>query len=482
MQKMSENGIFPVILCGGKGSRLWPLSRQSFPKQFLSICSKNGKSLLQQTYERVSSFKKINSPIIICNEEHRFIVAEQMREINIVPSAIILEPYGRNTAPAIATATLHALKLEKNPTLLVLSSDHIIQNETKFKEAIEVALKFSQKNKIVTFGVIPTSPETGYGYIKSKEPFNLNKINGIDIMEFIEKPSSQKALQLIQDKSFTWNSGIFLFKATTMLNEMSLYCPQLLDYCRESVNKSEIDLDFKRLNEESFEKCPNISIDIAVMEKTKIGTVIPLDAGWSDIGSWNTVWENAKKDSLGNYSEGKTLIKKTKNCYLSSNSRLLVSLGLENLILIETTDAILVANRNFSQDIKNIVKELNEKNMPEGNVNKKVYRPWGSFISLEEHSNWQVKLLNIKPGEKLSLQMHEYRSEHWIVVEGQASIEIGDQSLLLNKNQSTYIPKKTKHRLHNPGQVPLNVIEVQSGTYLGEDDIIRFEDNYGRNC
>ncbi len=479
---MSENKIFPVILCGGTGSRLWPLSRKSFPKQFLSICSENGKSLLQQTYERVSSFENINSPIIICNEEHRFIVAEQMRGINIVPSAIILEPYGRNTAPAIAIATLHALKLEKNPTLLVLSSDHIIQDELKFKEAIEVALKFSQKNRIVTFGVIPKSPETGYGYIKSKEPFNLNKINGIDIMEFIEKPTSQKARELIQDKSFTWNSGIFLFNALTMIKEMSSYCPKLLDYCGESLNNSEIDLDFNRLNKESFKNCPNISIDIAVMEKTKIGTVIPLDAGWSDIGSWDTVWENSKKDSFGNYSEGKTLIRKTKNCYISSNSSLLVTLGLENLILIETTDAILVADRKFSQDIKNIVKELNEKKMPEGNENKKVYRPWGYFISLEEHPNWQVKLLNIKPGEKLSLQMHEYRSEHWIVVEGQASIEIGEKSLLLNKNQSTYIPKKTKHRLHNPGKTPLNVIEVQSGNYLGEDDIIRFEDNYGRNC
>ena len=479
---MSANKIFPVILCGGTGSRLWPLSRKSFPKQFLSICSENGKSLLQQTYERVSSFENINSPIIICNEEHRFIVAEQMRGINIVPSAIILEPYGRNTAPAIAIATLHALKLEKNPTLLVLSSDHIIQNKTKFEEAIEVALKFSQKNRIVTFGVIPKSPETGYGYIKSKEPFNLNKINGIDIMEFIEKPTSQKARELIKDKSFTWNSGIFLFNALTMIKEMTSYCPKLLDYCGESLNNSEIDLDFNRLDEESLKNSPNISIDIAVMEKTKIGTVIPLDAGWSDIGSWDTVWENSKKDSFGNYREGKTLIRKTKNCYVSSNSSLLVTLGLENLILIETTDAILVADRKFSQDIKNIVKELNEKKMPEGNENKKVYRPWGYFISLEEHPNWQVKLLNIKPGEKLSLQMHEYRSEHWIVVEGQASIEIGEKSLLLNKNQSTYIPKKTKHRLHNPGQTPLNVIEVQSGNYLGEDDIVRFEDNYGRNC
>ncbi|MBO8244196.1 mannose-1-phosphate guanylyltransferase/mannose-6-phosphate isomerase [Prochlorococcus marinus XMU1411] len=478
---MSENEIFPVILCGGKGSRLWPLSRQSFPKQFLSICSEDRKSLLQQTYERISTFENIKPPIIICNEEHRFIVAEQMREINIVPSAIILEPYGRNTAPAIAISTLFSLKLAKNPTLLVLSSDHIIKNEMKFREAIKVALKFSQENKIVTFGVIPTSPETGYGYIKSKEPFNLNKINGIDIMEFIEKPTLNKAKALIKDKFFTWNSGIFVSQAITMINEMSLHCPELLDYCKESVYKSEKDLDFIRLNKESFEKCPNISIDIAVMEKTKIGTVIPLNAGWSDIGSWDTVLENAKKDSFGNFSEGRTLIRKTKNSYLSSNSRLLVSLGLEDTIVIETTDAILVANRNFSQDIKNIVEELCEKNMPEGQANKKVYRPWGSFISLEEHPNWQVKLLTIKPGEKLSLQMHQFRSEHWIVVEGQARIEIGDKSLLLSKNQSTYIPKKTKHRIHNAGKVALNVIEVQSGTYLGEDDIIRFEDNYGRN-
>ncbi len=477
---MFNVNIIPIILCGGSGSRLWPLSRKSFPKQFLSICSENNRSLLQETYFRISQFENLRPPIIICNEEHRFLVAEQMRELNIIPNSIILEPCGRNTAPAIAVATLNALKTDYDATLLVLSSDHLIKNNIKFKEAIELAITYTNKNKLVTFGVIPTSPETGFGYIKSKKPFDLENINGFDIEEFIEKPSLIKAKELFTNKLYTWNSGMFIFKGETMIKEMESFCPKLLNHCRESYYKSKKDLDFNRLNKFDFEECEDISIDKAVMEKTKNGVVIPLSAGWSDIGSWDSVWDNSKKDELGNSINGKTIIKKTKNCYLNSNSRLLVSIGVDNLIIIETDDAVLVAKKGFSQEIKNIVKELRDKNIPEGYTSKKVYRPWGSFQTLENHSNWQVKLLNIKPGAMLSLQMHHHRSEHWIVVEGQAKIQIGEKVFFLNKNQSTYIPKQTKHRLENPGDEQLNVIEVQSGSYLGEDDIQRFQDNYGR--
>ncbi len=477
---MNSRPIIPIILCGGSGTRLWPLSRKSYPKQYLSINSNKEKSLLQSTQERILEIKNLKNPILVCNEEHRFIVAEQMREIKIKPSSILLEPFGKNTAPAINLAALIALEKENDPILLVLSSDHAVKDKTKFLEMINLGINYCNNDKLVTFGVVPTSPITGYGYIKSDKPFNTSKKEGNNIEEFIEKPNSEKAKEFIKDKRFTWNSGIFMFKAKVILEEIQKSTPEIYKYCAEALKETKKDLDFQRLQKDKFEKCPNISIDVAVMEKTKKGIVIPLDAGWSDIGSWESVWESSDKDLNGNFISGKVVTKNIKNCYLRGEDRLIVGLGLENLVVIETSDAILVSDKKSSQEIKNIVEELKKNKIPEGQNHRKIYRPWGNYLSISEGINWQVKLIYVKPKEQLSLQMHNYRSEHWIVVKGKASIEIDDKLFLLKENQSTYIPKGSKHRLSNKEETSLLLIEVQSGSYLGEDDIIRFEDKYGR--
>ena len=476
---MPLNPIIPVILCGGSGTRLWPLSRQSFPKQFLSLTSNNKASLLQKTIDRISNLKNISSPILVCNEEHRFLVAEQMRGINIKNFSILLEPFGRNTGPAIAISALKALEKNEDPTLLILSSDHEILDKEKFINTLNAGINYAEKDKLVTFGIVPTSPETGYGYIKAEKPFTEN-LQGIDIKEFLEKPNLERAKELIKDKRFTWNSGIFMFKAKTIIEELENFSPDIVKYCKESLNHSRVDLDFVRLEKISFEKCPNISIDCAVMEKTKKGTVLPLDANWNDIGSWQSVWEVSNKDKNGNFTKGKTIIKNTKNCYLSSEERLVVGIGLEDLIVIETNDAILVSNKSESQKVKDIVKVLKDEKIPEGQKHSKVYRPWGHFKSMVEEDRWQVKLIEVKSGGKLSLQMHHHRSEYWIIVRGTAEVEVDDKSKILTENESIYIPLGSKHRLSNPGKIPLTLIEVQSGSYVGEDDIIRFEDQYGR--
>ena len=476
---MSLNPIIPIILCGGSGTRLWPLSRQSFPKQFLSLTSNNKDSLLQKTIERISNLKNISSPILICNEEHRFLVAEQMRGINIKNCSILLEPFGRNTAPAIAIAALKALDKNDDPILLILSSDHEISNKEKFINTLNAGINYAENEKLVTFGIVPTSPETGYGYIKAAKPFTDN-LEGIDIKEFLEKPDLETAKKLIEDKRFTWNSGIFMFKAKTIIKEIDKFSPDIIKYCRESLKQSRNDLDFIRLDKMSFEKCPNISIDCAVMEKTKKGTVLPLNANWNDIGSWQSVWEVSNKDKNGNFTKGKTIIKNTKNCYLSSEARLLVGIGLENLIVVETNDAILVSNKSESQKVKEIVKILKDKKIPEGLKHSKIYRPWGHYKSIVEEDRWQVKLIEVKSGEKLSLQMHHHRSEYWIIVRGTAEVEVDDKTKILTENESVYIPLGSKHRLTNPGKIPLALIEVQSGSYVGEDDIVRFDDKYGR--
>ena len=472
--------IIPVILCGGSGSRLWPLSRNSFPKQFLKLSTKSKNSLLQNTYKRISSLEKIDNPILICNEEHRFITAEQMREINVKPNTILLEPFGRNTAPAIALSAIVAQQKEKDPILLVLSSDHEINNEKKFLESIERGLYYAEDNKLVTFGVIPNSPETGYGYIKAEEPFDLNNINGYKIESFIEKPNHKKACELIKDKRYSWNSGMFLFKARNILQEINELCPEIFNSCKKALSKSEYDLDFRRLQEKDFLKCPNVSIDVAVMEKTNKGIVIPLDAGWSDIGSWGSIWETSKKDPKNNVLNGNIIIEETENCYLRSDDKLVVGIGLNDLVIVNTNDALLVSKKNLSQKVKNIVQILNKKKISAGNHHLKTYRPWGSFTNLEQGSTWQVKRLEIKPNSSISLQMHNHRSEHWIIVDGLAKVEIEGKISILKKNESTYIPINAKHRLTNLGPNLLILIEVQSGDYLGEDDIIRFEDKYGR--
>ncbi len=477
---MKPKKILPVILCGGSGSRLWPLSRRSFPKQFLNFNFTEGYSLLQRTQKRLTNIENILDPILICNEEHRFIVAEQMRTLKINPSAIILEPFGRNTAPAIAIAAIKALEIYDDPNLLILSSDHQIDNEEEFSHVIEKALEYSEKNSLVTFGIVPTSPEIGYGYIKSEEALDEKQIKGSKIVCFIEKPDKANAEILIKDNRFTWNSGIFLFKASSILKELNKFSKDLVKNCFSSLNKKLYDLDFQRLDKSHFANCPNISIDIAVMEKTNNAYVLPLNAGWSDVGSWDFVWKISKKDSNGNVIKGNIINKDNKNSYLYSNSRMIAAIGLNNVVVVETRDAILVANKDKSQEVKNIVEIMKKKNISQGVEHQKCYRPWGTYESLEKEKKWQVKLIEVKPGEKLSLQKHQFRSEHWVVVNGVAKVEIDGEIMILNENQSSYIPLGSKHRLSNPGEKILKIIEIQSGTYLGEDDIERFDDNYGR--
>ena len=477
---MNIDVILPVILCGGSGSRLWPLSRQSFPKQFLTLNLTNNKSLLQRTQIRTRKLKNIESPILICNEEHRFIAAEQMREIKVKPSSIILEPFGRNTAPAITIAALKALEKFKDPHLLILSSDHQIENEEEFIKVVEKSLYYSKKGKLVTYGIIPTSPEVGYGYIKASEPLDNLEIKGSKVDKFIEKPDKETAEILIKDNRFTWNSGIFMFKATTILKEVETYLPDLKRNCRLALDKKLFDLDFQRLDRKAFLDCPNVSIDVAVMEKTKNAYVLPFNGGWSDVGSWDFVWSISKKDPMGNVKQGNVIEKNTKNSYLSSQSRLIAAIGLDNLVVVETNDAILVANKAESQEVKNIVEILKNNDIPQGVEHQRSFRPWGNYQSLVKEKEWQVKLIDVKPGERLSLQKHRFRSEHWVVVSGTAKVEIDGKSIILSKNQSSYIPLGSKHRLSNPGKNNLKIIEIQSGSYLGEDDIERFEDNYGR--
>jgi len=477
---MPSDAILPIILCGGSGSRLWPLSRKSFPKQFLNFNFTENKSLLQRTQNRTKLIKNIKDPILICNEEHRFIVAEQMREIEIKPLSIILEPFGRNTAPAIAIAALKALEFYSDPNLLVLSSDHQINDEKKFSKAVLSGLDFSMQGKLVNFGIFPTSPETGFGYIKSQEKLNKDDLNCSKIDCFIEKPDFQTATQFLKDSRFTWNSGIFLFKASTILNELEEYLPELIKYSQKSLGEKLYDLDFQRLDENYFSKCPDISIDCAVMEKTHNAYVLPLDAGWSDVGSWDSIWNISKKDAKGNVVEGNIHIENTKNCYLNSGNRLVAAVGLENLIVVDTSDAILVMKKDQSQALKNIVANLKSREVPQVFEHKKGFRPWGDYESLAKERQWQVKLIKVKSGESLSLQKHQYRSEHWIVVSGIAKVEIDGHEKFLKENQNAYIPAGAKHRLSNPGKNDLKIIEVQSGSYLGEDDIERFEDNYGR--
>ena len=477
---MNSNNLIPIIMCGGSGTRLWPLSRESFPKQFISLSSNQSKSLLQKTQVRIMQLTNVDSPILVCNEEHRFIVAEQIRELNIKSFSILLEPVGRNTAPAITIAALKSLERGTDPTLLISPSDHEIENTKEFIDTIELGKEYAEQDKIVSFGIIPTSPETGYGYIKASNPLCSDIPKGEKIEQFLEKPNLQKAKELIKNKSFSWNSGIFMVKAKVLLKEVEKFSPEILDKCKLSLKNSKNDLDFQRLNKVSFEECPSESFDIAIMEKTNKGIVIPLNCGWNDIGSWKAVWENSKKDENGNFIQGKVIAEKTNDCYLRSDKRLIVGIGLQDLVIVETNDAVLISNKYQSQLVKNIVEKLKDNKIIEGKQHTKVHRPWGHYLSIVGDSRWQVKLISVKPGEKLSLQMHHHRSEHWVVVKGTAKVEIDQKLSILSENESIYIPLGSKHRLSNPGKIKLILIEVQSGSYVGEDDIIRFEDNYGR--
>ena len=483
MSSKTIKKIIPIILAGGTGTRLWPLSRKSYPKQFLKLID-NEYTMLQKTYKRIENFPDICRPIIICNEEHRFIVGHQMNEINIEPLEILLEPEGRNTTPAITIAALKALEIFKDtniePILLILSSDHQIKDLNNFQLVIKNSIDIAFKGNLVIFGVPPTYPATGYGYIKSENQLDPAKYEASKVDQFIEKPDEKTAKYFINDKKYSWNSGMFVFKAGSIIDEIKKFAPGILENCEKCINLSKKDLDFLRLEKKSFSKCENVSIDISIFEKTKKAFVIPLNCGWDDVGSWESLWNVSKKNNEGNVIKGNVFIEKTKNTLIHSEDKLVVSLGLENMIIVETRDSVLVANKNSSESIKKLVSLMSEKGLNESQNHKLVFRPWGSFLSIEEGNNWQIKKITVNPGASLSLQMHFHRSEHWVVVDGTAKVEIGDNEKIIGPNESVYIPLGTKHRLSNPTKFNLTLIEIQSGSYLGEDDIKRFEDKYGR--
>ena len=476
----TNSKLLPIILCGGTGTRLWPLSRKSFPKQYLSINNKENSSFLQTTIKRIKELKNCDKPLIICNEEHRFITAEQLRQIEITPSSILLEPSSQNTAPAIAAAALKSISDGEDPILLILPADHQITNKTNFIESINKSKDSALEGKIVTFGIKPNKAATGFGYIKSKESFKENILRPYPIERFIEKPNKDLAEKFFINNRYSWNSGIFMAKASIIIQELETYSPEIIFHCKQSIQKKINDLDFERLEKSSFQRCPNISIDKAIMEKTSLGVVFPLDIGWSDIGSWDTFCESSSKDENGNVLLGDAIEISSNNCLISSNSRLTVGLCVDDLIIIETNDAVLVTKKNNSERVKLLVDHLKKIKRVESEENRKVYRPWGNYLSVDNASLWKIKKIEVNPGASLSLQLHKKRAEHWIVVEGSAKIEIDNKQLDLIANQSCFVPVGAKHRLSNPGKIPLIIIEVQSGKYLGEDDIIRFKDIYGR--
>jgi mannose-1-phosphate guanylyltransferase/mannose-6-phosphate isomerase len=468
--------ILPVIMAGGKGSRLWPLSRELYPKQFLTVSGE--LSMLQQTVARLTGMEH-SAPLLICNEEHRFIAAEQLRLGGFSHSGIILEPVGRNTAPAIALAALQALKnaeQDKDPILLVLAADHLIEDTSAFQTSVSKALPFAKDGKLVTFGIVPTVPETGYGYIKAGE----SQGDAFTVEQFVEKPDLNTAQDYLASGDYYWNSGMFLFKASRYLEELKKHSPGILLACEESMQESIPDMDFVRVDIEAFQRCPDDSIDYAVMEKTESSMVIPMDAGWSDVGSWSALWEVSEKDENNNVIKGDVIAVNSANNYLHSNNKLIAVVGIDNLVVVETKDAILVAHKEQVQDVKTIVNHLKAVGRTEHKIHREVYRPWGKYDSLDIGNRDQVKRITVKPGAKLSIQMHHHRAEHWIVVSGTAKVTNGDKTILLTENESTYIPIGQVHALENPGVLPLELIEVQSGSYLGEDDIVRFEDRYGR--
>jgi mannose-1-phosphate guanylyltransferase/mannose-6-phosphate isomerase len=468
--------ILPVIMAGGKGSRLWPLSRELYPKQFLTVSGE--LSMLQQTVARLTGMEH-SAPLLICNEEHRFIAAEQLRLGGFAHSGIILEPVGRNTAPAIALAALQALKNAKqdeDPILLVLAADHLIDDTSAFQTSVTKALPFAKDGKLVTFGIVPTVPETGYGYIKAGE----SQGDAFTVAQFVEKPDLNTAQGYLASGDYYWNSGMFLFKASRYLEELKKYSPEILLACEKSMEESIPDMDFVRVDIEAFQRCPDDSIDYAVMEKTDSSMVIPMDAGWSDVGSWSALWDVSEKDENNNVIKGDVIAVNSANNYLHSNNKLIAVVGIDNLVVVETKDAILVAHKEQVQDVKTIVNHLKAVGRTEHKIHREVYRPWGKYDSLDIGNRDQVKRITVKPGAKLSIQMHHHRAEHWIVVSGTAKVTNGDKTILLTENESTYIPIGQVHALENPGVLPLELIEVQSGSYLGEDDIVRFEDRYGR--
>lgn len=469
--------LIPVILSGGVGSRLWPISRNLYPKQFLPLVDKDD-SMLHETLKRLTGIKDLGAPIVICNEAHRFLAAEQLRIAGFTNGEILLEPEGRNTAPAVALAALHALQKDSDVNLLILPADHVIGSIETLHEAIEVARNAADQGSLVTFGVTPTHGETGYGYIKAGE--QLSDSGVYQINEFLEKPNQQRADAFVEDGNYYWNSGKFLFKAAQFIQELEKYAPEIVSCCSKAINEATYDMDFIRINAEAFLQCPSDSVDYALMERTQKAVVIPLDAGWSDVGSWAALWQNQQQDKDGNVIRGDVVTESVKNSYIRGESRLVAVLGVEDVVVVETSDAVLVTNKNQVQGVKAIVEHLKNSQRDEIINHRQVFRPWGSYESLVISEYFQVKRIIVNPGQSLSLQLHKHRSEHWIVVKGEAQVVCGDQEFILKEDQSTYIPQHTQHRLSNLSQKTLEIIEVQTGSYLGEDDIIRLEDNYGR--
>ncbi|MBT2768147.1 mannose-1-phosphate guanylyltransferase/mannose-6-phosphate isomerase [Stenotrophomonas sp. ISL-67] len=466
------NDILPVILSGGSGTRLWPLSREAYPKQFLALAGE--QTMLQATWQRVAPIAG-RAPLVVANEEHRFVAAEQLQQLDVQPQAILLEPVGRNTAPAIAVAALEATLDDGDPLLLVLPSDHVIADEAAFRAAVIRALPAARDGKLVTFGIVPTGPETGYGYIKASSG---DAVRAVD--RFVEKPDADTALQYVQSGGYFWNSGMFLFKASRYLAELERFQPAMLAASRNAWQLARRDTDFTRLDKDAFAAVPADSIDYAVMEKTADAVVVPLDAGWNDVGSWTALRDVSAQDADGNAHHGDVIAIDCRNTY-AYGERLIALVGLDDVIVVETDDAVMVGRSDRMQEIKQVVARLKADARPEATWHRKVYRPWGAYDSIDNGERFQVKRITVKPGGTLSLQMHHHRAEHWVVVSGTAEVTRGDEVILLGENQSTYIPLGVTHRLRNPGKLPLELIEVQSGSYLGEDDIVRFEDTYGRS-
>jgi len=467
--------IIPVILSGGSGTRLWPLSRKQYPKQYLPLAGDN--TMLQETILRLSGLDSLLDPIILCNADHRFLVAEQCQQIDVTNPTILLEPVGRNTAPAIAAASLQSLKTSNDTVLLVLSADHVIQDIDAFHEAINIAYNQAQEGKLATFGIVPTGANTGYGYIKASK----DDVNGAyKVEEFVEKPDLKTAEFYLEQGNYVWNSGMFMFKAEILIEELTVHSPGIVKAVGDAVNNATEDFDFIRLDKQAFESSPSDSIDYAIMEKSDNVVVVPLDAKWNDIGSWSALYDIGAKDGSGNVLKGDVIAKDTTNTYIYASHHIITTVGVDNLVVIDTPDATFIASQDKAHEVKSVVESLQKKGRDEAHSNRKVYRPWGWYDSIEVGKYFQVKRLHINPGAKLSLQMHNKRAEHWVVVNGTATATNGEKVLTLKKGESTYIPIGVKHALENHTNKSLEIIEVQSGTYLGEDDIVRFEDIYGR--
>ncbi len=469
--------LLPVIMAGGTGSRLWPMSRELYPKQFLRLHGVN--SMLQETVNRLEGIS-VREPVVICNEEHRFLVAEQLRQINKLSHNIILEPVGRNTAPAIALAALNAVSQGDDPIMLVLAADHIINDCDAFHLAVTKAIPFAKKDSLVTFGIVPTGPETGYGYIQRGETTVNDISEAFKVERFVEKPNLKTAEQYISSGEYYWNSGMFMFRAKRYIQELEKFRPDILDACKAAMKDSDSDKDFITIDKDKFSACPDESIDYAVMEQTNSAVVVPLDAGWSDVGSWSALWDVSNKDKSGNAVTGDTFLHDTQNCYINTDEKLVAAVGVDNLVIVSTKDAVLVVDKSKVQDVKKIVEHLKLKKRSEYRRHRETYRPWGRSDIIVNEQRFNVNRITVKPGGAFSMQMHHHRAEHWIVLSGTAKVTIADKTFLITENQSTFIPIGSLHMLENPGKIPLELIEVQSGSYLGDDDIIRIKDHYGR--